>query len=408
MVRQVNRAATRVVAGVLLFLAFGAVLWHLLACESAMSFSPDGKRLAFATTNNMVNEANQSARVYRLMVLDDGTDLRLVEEATENALSAPAFSPDGKRICYVRMPAEMPQGTESSDSERHAELYTDNRTLPDALFVLALRRGPVVDAMLVIRDAEQFTVLNQIGIRLLAPSEPPQECWAERPQYSPNGDWVYFCAGAQLIRVDPVSARQETLAAPALCAQLSPDGKTVAFLTPSSSGDPALGILKTDGEVAVYRRLDGSRTPLLGLTWKDNQTVAVLDVKGGPALQLFGTDGSRSGTVHSGAPLDSGNDGLGELALSPDGRSMVISCWDTVLFMDAGGGVRSRWKQADKDESLLQPAFAPDSKQVAFKLAVGRVGEMNTKAIVFFSVDGKEISRVRIPAPKWPEASVSK
>ena len=54
MVRQVNSRMQKALAGLLLFLAFGGVLWHVLACrESPMAFLARSRR-SFPTTAPMV------------------------------------------------------------------------------------------------------------------------------------------------------------------------------------------------------------------------------------------------------------------------------------------------------------------------------------------------------------------
>lgn len=405
MVRRVNPRTHNALAGVLLFLAFGAVLWHVLACrESPMAFSPDGKRLAFVTMEpyKVDDFAKEGGAIFRLMVLTDGKDLRLVEQTNACMLSGPAFSPDGKQLCYVRLPLTKP-GAPGAQEAAQVEPVAENHTLPDSEALLKLKNAPQQDAALVVCDAESFKEVHQVGIKLLAPTEPGMNYVIERPQYSPDGQWIYLCAGQQLIRVHPREPKQETLAVPAYIARLSPDGKNIAFL-----GEKSLGIRRTDGEVAIFRRWDADQPSLCGLTWKDNQTIAVLsqpsnDEKRG-ALHLFRTDGSWVSSSPVNLPGDSGEGNTGDLAISPDGRQMVASYGHSVLFMDAEGNVQSTWKTKDegkdpgKEGWLVQPAFTPDSKQVAFKLLAGEGNEIRTKAIVFFNVAGKETSRVLIPA----------
>ena len=42
--------------------------------------------------------------IYRLMVLTKAKDLKVLEETTRYMLSAPAYSPDGKQLCYLQVP----------------------------------------------------------------------------------------------------------------------------------------------------------------------------------------------------------------------------------------------------------------------------------------------------------------
>ena len=91
----------------LLVVAIGALVWHLLACmESPMSFSPGGD-LAFTTMEPYRSEdvVLRGAHVYRLMVLPaKATQPKVLEESADWMISAPVFSPDGKRIAYLRIP----------------------------------------------------------------------------------------------------------------------------------------------------------------------------------------------------------------------------------------------------------------------------------------------------------------
>jgi len=87
--------------------ATGGLLWHLLACtESPMTFSPDGKNLAFVTVEpyDEHDYLTAGSHVYRLMIFSEEKQLRVIEESVDFMLSGPGYSPDGKRLCYVRIP----------------------------------------------------------------------------------------------------------------------------------------------------------------------------------------------------------------------------------------------------------------------------------------------------------------
>ena len=124
MVRQVVVRFARSWKPVLaIAVAGGAVLWHVLACtESPMSFSPDGRQLAFTTMEPYEAEHNLAAagpRLYRLMVLSEGKELQVIEETTDFMLSGPGFSPDGKRLAYLRIPLLTAKGVEKL--QEHAQ-----------------------------------------------------------------------------------------------------------------------------------------------------------------------------------------------------------------------------------------------------------------------------------------------
>ena len=90
-----------------IFVGAGALLWHVLACvDSPMAYSPDGKNLAFTVAQPLpdFDDGFNENVIFRLMVLSNGNDLRTVEETSKFILTGPAYSPDGKQLCYLRLP----------------------------------------------------------------------------------------------------------------------------------------------------------------------------------------------------------------------------------------------------------------------------------------------------------------
>lgn len=71
-------------------------LTHTERIESYPSFSPDGKQIAFAATEN----ESTPSRVYLLDLNDLST--ACVTESTEQSDILPRFTPDGKRIVFAR------------------------------------------------------------------------------------------------------------------------------------------------------------------------------------------------------------------------------------------------------------------------------------------------------------------
>ncbi len=198
--------------------------------------------------------------------------------------------------------------------------------------------------------------------------------------------------------------------APAAVAAMSSDGKKIATLQYK-----AISFIDPDGQLAVYRRWT-KEASLSGLTWVDDQTVALLshESKGhgqervtSAVLSTIRSDGTVVSSRELGIAPGSGSTSTGELAVSPDGQHIVISYGDEVHFLDGAGKViasattkdAAATQPADKNWLLVQPTFTPDSKRVAFKrmLAKGDVTP-RTAEIVFFSPEGKELSSVAIPA----------
>jgi hypothetical protein len=439
---------------VAIFVAGGALLWHLLACvESPMAFSPSGKELAFVTMEpyEQADVGLPGPTAYRLMVLSDAKDLRVLEETVDCLLTAPAFSPDGKRICYLRVPLptasqwQRIQEVAESRQQRWQELenigpYTTTLpaeesgrrpTVPEDLALPSLEScaelfkllatRPLVRASLVVRDAktgQEVSALPAVFPLKGDDHEKPDvlmSCYLTcRPQYSPDGKAVYFSAGDLLCAVDLESGKQTVLAAPAGPAVLSPDGKTIAAFT-----SHAIAFIAADGQTATYVRWD-KEASLSGLAWRDNRTLAVLESFGraqspftAPAttatapgetalVHLVRTDGTILKPITLSLPPDVSNQAgtTGQLAVALDGKGMVLSFVKEVFFLDANGKVLKHWR--GQEEMLVQPTFTPDSNQVAFKSLSEdeKVGYTRTSAIVFFTPEGKELKRVPVPPIK--------
>jgi len=308
MVRHVSaRAAPAWTAALAIAVGGAGLIWHLLACvESPMAYSPSGDSLAFVTVEPWDPDHLPSAgeRAYRLMVLR-GDTIRVVEQTTDCMLSAPAYSPDGRRLCYLRIPmftgeaaeraqetpapASQPQGADTfawpvqakDGPAASPEMPVEDQTLPRLKVCGEVfdhqRTAPRVRATVVVRDTESYQVQSTTALDLCLHAD--NQDWAVlygtlRPQYSPEGKWVYLCDAYTVVAVDPAAAATRLLAAPASAAALSPDGTLLATWTENS-----LGLIATDGQRATYLRWDKSAS-YLGLAWCDKKTLAVLEPKG--------------------------------------------------------------------------------------------------------------------------------
>jgi len=460
MVRPVSsRSAWK--AGLAIAVVAAGLIWHILACiESPMAFSPNGKDLAFVTMEPYGGGDDidlAGTHVYRLMVLSEGKTVRTLEETTRYMLTAPAWSPDGKHIAYLRIlllekeqqdrlkelikknKEARKRASEAVDGKAWAEAplppvapgaseppakspeFIEDLSLPSAGAManygdqqVTLPRLP---AVLVVRDAATGQVVSAMRT-FTAPMDVEKGDFylfyisylTVRPQFSPDGHLIYLCNGSEVLSLNPEENKQWIVAAPASVATLSPDGATVAAL-----GLQSLALLRPKTDSAVYRRLGEDDAPLSGLAWVDKDTVAVFrpkkDGEAAPRIDLYRTDGTLAKSIPLKLPRHETNDtNQGELAIAPNGAGLVLAFGKDVFFMKMDGTILRHWK-GDK-EVLAQPTFTPDSKQVAFKLLVRATPEgkepNHTAAIVFFSPDGKELRRAEVPAAKPPAPSAEK
>ena len=466
MVRRVGARSVSLKAALAVLFASGVLLCHLLACtESPMTFSPDGKSLAFVTMEPYVEvEAHLAGPSdYRLMVVDNQKDLHLVEETSDTMLTAPGYSPDGKQLCYLRLPlpsklqfeqmadastqarerwgkVRQPPATEpvsspvavqtpsqpvTSASWNFKEVALPHLEKMEEMTLQLLTSAPM-KAELVIRQARDRSLIRTIPIELRGLGVKASggldsffmAYVTMRPQYSPDGQWIYLCVGDVLLAVNPEQMVQHVLAAPATSAALSPDGKTIAFLQ-----EPAICFVRTDASQATYVRWDGAPS-LSGLVWVDNAKLAVLSKGAPPASRKWGTpptsvpsdsmtitfmrtDGTVLPSPAVSFAIKEEDEKRGELAVSRDGKYIVVAFPQKVYFLNGGGWLIGQIDLENKSTSqprpgrlLVQPTFAPDSRSVALKSIIADNGAMRTEAIVFFSPEGKEISRVGIPPIK--------
>ncbi|HUW82097.1 MAG TPA: hypothetical protein VMZ31_04775 [Phycisphaerae bacterium] len=422
------QAALAIVVGV------GALLWHVLACtESPMAFSPSGKDLAFVTVEPYKADDDgfvAGAQVFRLMVLSEGGKLRVVEEASDSMLSAPAYSPDGKHLCYLRIPlltereakrlhqqiGECEQAWEEAEKrscERESlfdqppgaatrpatqpSLAVDDQALPSLAGISRVYREltvtPTVRVSLVVRDAKTDTLICQVAVVLPYPENLMISYLTVRPQYTPDGGAVYLCLSPLFMRVDLASGEVHVVAVPAQVGALSPDGRTAAVIQ-----EGAIGFVRTDGQRTIYRRWSEGVSPS-GMVWIDSARLALLTADSDePVLQVLLANSDTVETLPLKLPEHARDDAnMGELAIAPDGKHMVVSYGENVFFMSRGGEVLRHW-HADEGTALVQPTFAPDSKRVAFKLMVKQEGSHpRADSIAFFGPNGSELSRRAIP-----------
>jgi len=445
MVRSMNhRRPGSWKAALAIFVAAGAVLWHVLACtESPMSFSPGGD-LALVTMEPYDEDDVSLAgpHLYRLMVISKDRRLRILEQSNTHMLTGPAYSSDGTRLCYLRIPLQTPQDQQRinkvlqarfkksqeptsrpaygpwstavapSPTSRPSSGEFQDLSLPSLSEVAELihieRIVRKVPAELVIRDGVSGKVISSVPLEVIPDPEMLSEPDAivmnayvlSQPQFSPDAKWIYVWLLNMVEAVNPDTADRTLLAAGAVRALLSPDGKTLAVLQKES-----IGFISTDGQRAAYIRYGGKGVSLTGLAWMGNERLGVLrkgDGDKGQAkimLDLVAADGSGVSSMK--IPLEDTQGSrieveAGQLAVAPNGRHMVISFGDHVLFCSTAGKVIQHLQI--KDQYLFQPAFSRDSKLVAFKSMVeGDDSPARVRAIAFYTPQGEALYEVPIP-----------
>jgi hypothetical protein len=394
-----------------------ALLWHLLACrESPMTFSPSGEDLAFTTVTFHGEDESfyPGEQTSRVMLLAGRSELRTMEESTTHMLSAPCFSPDGKRLGYLRVPLldreEVEAAKERLGAARSSEtaLPAQDRCLPGlenaAKFLQQAAAAPRLPVELVVRDISSGEVLTRATreLPMAAATDPDGGTLITyaltSPRYGPDGH-VYAGLNDLVLGIQPETGDWRLLAAPGALGLLAPDGRTLAFIQ-----DDTIGFITTDGGRAAYRRWPHGVCPA-GLGWLDDRTLVLLrhPQEGQPlTLDLVASDGAhlRTDQLHLEGVDRSAFDEESELAIAPDGKHLVLGAGSRVLFLDHRSQVLDTWQ--DEGHELVRPVFAPDSSAVAFKR---RPTEKTAglDAIVLFTPDGKEVSSIPVPEVSPPE-----
>jgi hypothetical protein len=432
--------------------AGGGLLWHILACmESPMAFSPDGKTLAFVTMEplgDLKEELLPGEHAFRLMTVSQDRKVRVLEQSVNDMLTAPGFSPDGKRICYVRIPlwsasqlatveeaarryeealeqaaraatsapSQEPPNPESAPVERPSASQPsplEDMSLPPVEeleeHLSRIRTLKPWVCTVVERDLATGRVVSTTP--LVATMVPDRYIYGlAQSQYTPQADRVFVTLSWQSYMLEPASGKTARVASNAAAGALSPDGQTLAVLCAD-----AVQLWSTDGQRSIYFRYEGAS--LGGLAWMDAQTLGVLATKtespqsaatqSQPAsaqptasllIQRFRTDGATLEPIRIFVPEGSyAKDAApGDLAVSPDGRHIVVAYAKDVFFATSSGRVLKHVH--NEKVALIRPAFASDSRGVALKQIVEELDGVNRVTdIVFFTPDGLEQYRVPVP-----------
>jgi hypothetical protein len=215
--------------------------------------------------------------------------------------------------------------------------------------------------------------------------------------------------------LNPETMSRQVLAASASGPLLSPDRRLLAYVENQAAS--LIAFVQADGKKSTYVRWSGDGVVRV-VGWMNNDTVALLGLTPkAPSAQS--RPASSDERLKNASVFFLRSDGTllprridlppdrelpGDVAISPDGRRVAACFPQRLVFLDSEGKQRGEAHvpppgESKKDElpyAFAQPTFAPDGKSLAVKLMTND-GAYRTTAVVFFSPDGKELSRVAIP-----------
>ncbi len=214
-------------------------------------WSPDGQRLAFVTkTEDRVDDGKYNIReiaIYTIYTIGaDGADRQRLTEA----VSGPAWSPDGRRLAYAKVDGD------------EVALYTSRVDGSDVRRVTTIEPGH--------RERWHRELLHRMSGESIIASDPAY-AWIETVAWSPDGSRLLYTCGWSVCVVDvdgsAVGRSPGGLAARVAVAGWSPDGSKIAVHR-GNPEFPAIHDRIPDADVALYTMApDG--TDIEVLAWYD-------------------------------------------------------------------------------------------------------------------------------------------
>jgi Tol biopolymer transport system component len=293
--------------------------------EFQPSFSPDGKRLVYASSG----ESGENIDVY-VQTIGSGQPFRLTRDRADDL--SPVWSPDGSKIAWLRT---GPQET--------------------AVFVspaLGGVHGKVAD---------------------LSPNR--IEAVGRHLAWSPDGHWLAAAdriaadAPFRIVLIGARDGHKRQLTLPPentigdMSPAYSPDGKSLAFIRAAASGVHDIYVVPAAGGEA--RRVTADNRYILSLTWgPDGRTI------------VFSSDRARNhalwrvpaaGGVPTRVPMVSEN--ASDPAFSRDGKYMVYAqvFEDTNIWRFDLTGRAAPKKVVASTQYDSSPSIAPDGNRIAFR-----------------------------------------
>jgi Tol biopolymer transport system component len=260
--------------------------------SEAITVSPDGSWIAFATAGRTFSYRN-----VWLLSHDAATERKLFDAAVDSSIFNLSWSPDGRRVAYLRADDTAPRGVIEVRDVAGGSVSTIFQAVdPDELRGLAwLRDGRVVYS------------LRRPGVGMRAGTQPcthwqiPVDNGTGRPLRGPSplASWLPQCVG-------PVS--------------LSADGTRGSYLLGALNDVIHIADLPADGQqIALSNRLtftDGRNIPS-GWTFDNTSLVFMSDASGRATIsrQAIGADTQQAIVSDSGI--------AGAARVTPDGASVL-------------------------------------------------------------------------------------
>ena len=426
MVRRLRRDGS-VAALIAITAAIGGLVWHMLACvDTQLAFSPDGTEIAFTVIDETYDGTG-----WRMFVLRSDNRLELIDTYRSGILSGPAYSPDGSRLAYLRIPdldqIELDQATEQRRALRQELLddlledgplpmpaLTDEQELADLDEDVSLpvstqleqqyHLNLVTPADLIVRDRRTHREIDRITIGLpILPYVQEDTHQSElylslTPRYGANST-IYVPGGhGSVLAVRPGSDEavivNRWLGAghPVV---FSPDGKTLAGVFGGEDDEVyQIVIADIDGGRALYLRPQAQLAPGT-LAWKNAGTLIMI-VWGDGGVGLSSVR-AFDGVQTDFQPLDFGwvRTGSEQLAAAPNGDFVALTTGgEEIYILNQEAFVVGRYADY-MGRVLTTPTFSPDSKRLAVKCAESLGGQ--TEALLVITPFGEVITEVPIP-----------
>jgi Tol biopolymer transport system component len=298
----------------------------------APRISPDGERVAYAWAGS----SDENWDVYVKAVGSRTKPLRITESA--DADGAPAWSPDGRQIAFIRI---------------------------SELFRLAIYVVPSL-------GGQERKLADLPGLVFANAYFVPRLCW------SPDGQWLAFAekppddSPARIMRMSLATLERQALTSPPagtlgdLVPDISPDGRLLAFVRTSAQmyGNQDVWVQPLDGGDA--RRLTSQRYEAIGaIAWTADGGAVVF------SALIGGVERIMRVPVAGGSPEPLS--GIGEHACCPT----VVG--PRLVYAQGAPGVHDLWRvrrsaapaSGSRPEKFLSSAvnaeFSPDGRRIAFE-----------------------------------------